>query len=363
MSEFHNLKISKLAKETEDCVTIYFDVPDDLKDTFIHNAGQYLTIKTEINGEDVRRAYSICTCTTDRRTGVSVKQVKNGLMSTYLNQQIKIGDELEVMTPDGKFVLNTDPLLERDHYFIAAGSGITPIMSMIQSVLEEEPKSSCHLLYGNRHEDSIIFKNKLETMVSSHVGQLTVLHTLSNPKRQKKGGLLSAFSKGKISWKGEIGRINTNILTKWMSDNPGKSIDKQFYLCGPSGMIGLVKSYFENEDIDEENIHVEYFASGDEKKSINATDGATVIATLEGGKHTVNVPQNKSILDALLEEKIDAPYSCTSGACSTCMAKVLRGSAEMETCFALDDGEVADGYILTCQAHPTSDIVEVTFDF
>jgi len=363
MSDFHKLKVEKVVRETGECVTIYFEVPENLADTFLHNAGQYLTLKADINENEVRRAYSICTAPSENGVGVSVKKVKNGLMSTYLNANLSAGDELEVMSPDGKFVVKTDRMSQRDHYFFAAGSGITPIMSMIKTVLEEEPKSTCYLLYGNRDEDNIIFKSMLDDMQIKYDGQLMVRHTLSQPLKEKKGGLFGAFSKGKISWSGAVGRINKNILDKWMDEAQSKTGNNEYYICGPSGMISMVKSYLQNMDAAEADIHVEYFTAADsDKKDVASADGATLVATIEGETHEVSVPKGKSLLDSLLDQKIDAPFSCTSGACSTCMAKVIEGSADMEACFALDDDEVADGFILTCQAHPTSQKIVISYD-
>jgi len=363
MSNFHNLKVEKIVRETGQCVSLHFEVPESLSEVFAHKPGQYLTLKTTIAGEDVRRAYSICSAPGDEGVAVSIKQVQNGKMSTYINQQIKAGDVLEVMAPEGRFVVQTDPLAERDHYFFAAGSGITPIMSMIRTILEEEPKSSCYLLYGNRDEDNIIFKNSLDQMAATYEGQFTVDYVLSQPKREKKGGLLGAFSKGKTTWKGKTGRINKSVLDQWMDDTPSKTGRNEYYICGPAGMISLLKSYLQNMDVAESQINVEYFSSGDATGSTSSgTNAATLEATIEGGQYTVEIPAGKTVLDSLLDQKIDAPFSCTSGACSTCVAKVTEGSAEMETCFALDDDEIADGFILTCQAHPTSKKLVITYD-
>lgn len=362
MSKFHSLGIAKIVRETGLCVSVFFDVPEELAADFQHKAGQYLTLKVKINGEDVRRAYSICTAPSEGMVGVSVKQVENGRMSTYLNTQAKVGDKLEVMAPEGRFVVETDRLAERDHYFFAAGSGITPIMSMIKTVLEEEPKSSCYLLYGNRDEQNIIFKNALDQMESRYEGQLFVRHTLSNPIREKKGGLLGKLSKGKITWDGEVGRIDQNVMDRWKQETPSKTGNDQYYICGPAGMIEFVKSYLINADASEDHIHIEYFATAKDSKNAVASSGASLVATIEGSTYEIVIPKGKSILDSLLDQKIDAPFSCTSGACSTCMAKVSEGTAEMETCFALDDDEVASGYILTCQAHPTSERIVISYD-
>lgn len=364
MSTFHSLAIKNVVRETQDCVSIYFEIPGDLRETFLFSSGQYLTIKAIINGEEVRRAYSICTAPHETDLGISVKELKGGKMSTFLNNQVKSGDRLEVMNPDGRFVVKTDHLSQRDHYFIAAGSGITPVMSMIKTVLEGEPMSTCYLLYGNKNEDTIIYKSTLEDLQNKYTDQVHVVHTLSQPKLKKKGGLKGMFSKAKPTWLGSTGRINASILKKWMQDYPSKSGNDAYYICGPAGLITTTKDFLLNEDVEEGQINIEYFSTPETEgeSSVESIDGALLKATLDGQDYEVTVPKGKNIMDALREAKVDAPFSCTSGACSTCMAKVSEGSAEMDACFALDDDEVADGYILTCQAHPTTEKITISFD-
>lgn len=364
MSTFHSLRISKIIAETSDCISIHFDIPAELTDTFKHKAGQYLTIKADIGGEDVRRAYSISSAPADEGIAVSVKQVQGGKMSSYLNANAKEGEMLEVMKPEGRFVIQPDHLAQRDHYFFAAGSGVTPIMSMLKTVLEEEPKSACYLLYGNRDEDNIIFKSQLDEMAKTYEGQLHVTYTLSSPKVEKKGGLLGAFSKGKSTWKGPTGRISKPILDRWFDDSPSKTGDNNYYVCGPGNMIEFVAAYLQNKDVDTARIHAEYFTAPTDEAAAGAPAGgeAQLVATLDGAEYSVTIAKGKSVLDSLLDQKVDAPFSCTSGACSTCMAKVLEGSADMDACFALDDSEVKDGFILTCQAHPTSPKLVITYD-
>jgi len=364
MSKFYSLPITKVIEETNDCISIHFDIPADLASEFDHLAGQYLTIKADINGEDVRRAYSICSAPAEAGVAVSVKRVSGGKMSTYLNETAKAGDVLEVMKPEGRFVVKPDPLAHRDHYFFAAGSGITPVMSMIKTVLEEEPKSSCYLLYGNRDEENIIFKAELDGMNQRYEGQLHTCYTLSKPKLEKKGGLLGAFSKGKATWKGPTGRISKEIMDRWLEDSPSKTGDNNYYICGPGNMIEYVSAYLQNKDVDPSRIHAEYFTAPTEEGAapVAAAGEASLTATLDGAEYSVTISKGKSVLDSLLDQKVDAPFSCTSGACSTCMAKVLEGSADMDACFALDDSEVKDGFILTCQAHPTSAKLVITYD-
>lgn len=364
MSDFHKLLVKEVIKETESCVSVFFDINEEVKDNFMFTAGQYLTIKAMIDGEKVRRAYSICTGQNEDKIGVSVKQVQGGKMSTYLNNTIQAGDVLEVMKPEGKFTLITHIDMQRDHYFFAAGSGITPVMSMVKSMLEDEPKSTAYILYGNRDENNIIFKNQLEELQSQYEGQLHIDYTLSNPTKEKSNGILGILGKTKTKWTGLKGRIDSSKVARFVQDNPPKTQNSEYYICGPGDMINTVKTTLMGNGVPDNTIHQEYFTSGDSAgiEVANASVGASLKATLEGQEINLTINEGKTILDTLLDAGYEAPYSCTSGACSTCMAKVTKGSVEMEACFALDDDEVKDGYILTCQAHPTSSEVEIEYE-
>lgn len=362
MADFHKVKVVDVITETDSCVSIYFDVNEELKSDFEFTAGQYLTIKADIDGEEVRRAYSICTAPNEKHIGVSVKTVTGGKMSNYLNTKISKGDELEVMRPDGRFTLITMADVQRDHYFFAAGSGITPVMSMIKSMLEHEPKSTAYLLYGNKSEDSIIFKAAIDEMKANYEGQLIVEMTLSQPKTEKGSGILGMLGKKKSSWTGLKGRIDSAKVARFVQENPPKSENAEYYICGPGEMIETVQTTLLGNEVEKSSIHQEYFTSGADGSVSNASSRAELIATLKGEKINLLVQNNKTILDTMLDAGHDAPYSCTSGACSTCMAKVVGGTVEMEACFALDDDEIKDGFILTCQAHPTSEKVEIDFD-
>ena len=364
MADFHKIKVADVIAETESCVSILFDIPEDLKSDFEFTAGQYLTLRREINGEEVRRAYSICTAPDEDLVGVSVKTVEGGKMSTYLNREIKKGDILDVMRPDGRFTLIPLQDVQRDHYFFAAGSGITPVISMIKSMLEQEPKSTAYLLYGNKNEESIIFKEAINSLEEKHEGQIVVEMTLSQPKTEKESGIMGILGKKKTSWTGLKGRIDSAKVARFVQENPPKSDNAEYYICGPGAMIETVQTTLMGNGADKSNIHQEYFTSSDSGKSdvAQAADGAVLHAILGGKNIKLPIPKNKTILDTMLDAGHEAPYSCTSGACSTCMAKVTKGTVEMEACFALDDDEIADGYILTCQAHPTSAEVEVDFD-
>lgn len=363
-NSFHPLKVKSITPETADAVTVAFAIPDDLKETFHYTQGQYLTLRFDINGQDVRRAYSMCSSPLEEDIAVTVKAVKGGLVSTYINDHLQVGDTVQVMPPEGRFFTPLNAEQRKDYYLIGAGSGITPLMSILRTVLEKEPLSRIVLLYGNRNEDSIIFKHQLDQLSGQYDGQLIIRHILSQPNRTKTKGLGGLFSKGKISWEGPVGRIDQKVIQQLLTDYPPVHPSAEYFLCGPGNLIDNAAQALLNQGIAEDHIHSERFTTGDSSKGekVSGTDGATVKVHLDGQEIEVAVPANKTILDVLLAEKYDPPYSCTSGACSSCMAKVLKGSVRMETCFALDDDEVEEGYILTCQSHPTTEEVEITYE-
>lgn len=360
---FHKLKVTKVQPETEDTVSISFEIPKNLKDTFQYKQGQYLTLKFILNGKEERRSYSMCSSPLEPELAVAVKRVKKGKVSNHINDKVKVGTEIEIMPPEGRFFTELKEDHQKTYYLFGAGSGITPLMSILKTIVEKEPKSNVCLLYGNRREDSIIFKNQLAELQTRYEGQFLVEHILSQPKKEKSKGLGGFLKKGKISWQGKVGRISAKVVNQFLEDNPARSKSVECFLCGPKGMIESIENTLKTSGIDKGNIHKEYFVSADEvTEKAAGVDGAKLKATLDGKVIETTVPSGKTILNTLLDQKHDAPYSCTAGACATCMAKVLKGKVKMDACYALDDGEIADGYCLTCQAHPTTAEIEVTYD-
>lgn len=362
-TQFYPLAVSQVKAETEDTVTVSFSVPEDLQNTFQYKHGQYLTLKFDIQGQDVRRAYSMSSSPLEEDLAVTVKRVAGGLVSNHINDTLKAGDTVEVMPPQGRFFTALDPEQRKTYYLIGAGSGITPLMSILKTVLEEEPLSSVFLLYGSRHDDQIIFNDQLSALQKRYANQLTVEHIISQPRREKPSGVSGWFSKGTLRWQGRTGRINNEELDRFLTEYPERGQAAEYFICGPGQMIDTVEAALKARGVDGQHLHVERFINAGEPIERKAGKmGAKVNVQLRGESITIEVPPKKTILDTLIDQKYDAPYSCTAGACSTCMAKVTKGSVTMDVCYALDDDEVADGYILACQAHPDSDEVDLTFD-
>lgn len=350
-TSFYPLTISEVRRETEDAVSIAFDVPAENKDKFTFLPGQYLTLKTDISGEEVRRSYSICAAPSDGELRVAVKEIEGGKFSTYANRELKEGMTLESMPPMGNF--KWEPTGSASHVVgWAAGSGITPIMSIAKTVLESDSSSTFTLFYGNKNSNSIIFKDALEDLKNTYVDRLEVHHILS---REDQG---SDVTKGRIDGE-KVKAFNEKFFEVGTTT--------AHFLCGPLGMIESVTETLESLGTPKEKIHFELFnttSAGAAKKEVTSTvSGASAVTVILDGEETHFEATGKEfILDAALDAGADVPYACKGAVCCTCRAKVLEGSAEMVMNYALVDDEVKDGYILTCQAHPTSEKVVVSFD-
>ena len=260
-TQFHSLKINKITTEIKDAVSVTFDIPTELKEKFKYKHGQYLTLKFDINGQEERRAYSMSSSPLENGITVTVKKVEQGKVSTHICSNLKSGDTVEVMEPQGRFTVALDADKNRTYYLFGAGSGITPLMSIAKTVLEQEPLSTVFLFYGNRDEDSIIFRSKLDEMGRNYANQFIVAHTLSQPKKEKAGGLTGFFKKSKIAWEGGVGRIGKSNVTKFIEDNPTRSKETHYFICGPGGMIDEVEQTLLDLGNDKKSIHSERFTS------------------------------------------------------------------------------------------------------
>jgi ring-1,2-phenylacetyl-CoA epoxidase subunit PaaE len=367
--EFFPIKVKQVISETPDSVTLVLDIPEDLQDRFEYKQGQYITIRVELNGHELRRSYSMSSSPLEPNMAITVKKVSGGLVSSFLHDQVKAGDTLQIAAPDGRFFSKINPEKRHTYYLFAAGSGITPLMSIIKTVLEGEPMSAIYLFYGSRTEDYIIFRNELDLLSERYNGQLFVEYILSKPKKEASGGLFGMFKKTSGNWQGKTGRIEKKTILTFLDENMphGPESDCLYFVCGPGNMTEIAKTALLERGTSEKQIYIEHFANshhipGDIPEELAAGAGKKVIVHLEKKRIELDVPDGVTILDVLVKAKYDPPYSCTAGSCSTCMAKLLNGKVTMDACYALSDEEVKDGYILTCQSHPVTPVVELTYD-
>lgn len=362
--DFISMIINEVRHETEEAVTILFEYPEELKEKLHYKPGQYITVKWMDGGKELRRSYSISSIPEDPYLAITVKEVEGGKMSPLLCRQLKKGDVLEILPPEGRFTADFGPDHKRNIYLIGAGSGITPLISIGRFVLEKEPMSSVVLLYGSRSVDRIIFKDELERIAEHYKNQFFVYHTLSKPDGKGLHIVKSLFGKKKSDWKGLRGRISADQVKELIEQHPPTKKGDLFFLCGPGDMIVLAENTLQAAGISKESIKKEFFTSADPGSVSPAKakgQASKVKVHMRGEEINIEV-KDKTILDTMLDEGFDAPYSCHSGACATCMAKLISGKAEMDACFALSDQEVQDGYILACQARPLTETVEITFD-
>lgn len=356
-TKFHELKIAELTKTTPECSLITFEVPGELREEFKFTQGQHLTLRTQIDGEDVRRSYSLCSCPLDNEWKVAVKKIEGGLFSSFANDELKAGDTLQVMPPAGRFNVPIDTERQRNFVAFAAGSGITPILSIISTHLHAEPKSTFTLFYVNRTVGSIILKEEIEGLKNLFLDRFEVYHFLTKQERD-----VPLFN-------GRIDEKKLEILSKTLLDMEGTD---GFFLCGPEEMIFNIRDFLLAQNVDAKKIHFELFttAAGEKRKKrpVAKTVSGDVkmcdVTIHEGGKtFNFKLPQGSdNILDAAVRQSADLPFACKGGVCATCRAKLLEGEVDMDLNYALEKDEVKAGYILTCQAVPKSDKVVVDFD-
>lgn len=353
MARFHTLKVKDIRRETADAVSIAFEIPPQQQPEYQFKQGQYVTLKLKVDGEEIRRSYSLCTSPySEKELRVAVKEVSGGKASTYINRHLKVGDQMEVMTPMGNFTTALSGAKAKNYVLFAGGSGITPMMSILKSILYVEKQSKITLVYANRNEDATIFKSEIDK-IASESPNLKVVYIFEQAQQN-------------------LGELQTGIITaekgKELVEHFGLLNADEFFICGPGPMMENVKTALENLKVAKEKIHIEYFtsvieavnqAAGDSNASVNAQ-----VKVIQYGVETEFQLETGSIsiLEAAIEAGVDAPFSCKGAVCCTCRAKVLEGKVKMNANYALTDEEVEEGFILTCQAHPITDKVTIDYD-
>ncbi|KQC30584.1 ferredoxin--NADP reductase [Flagellimonas eckloniae] len=347
MSDFHALKISAVDALTPNSVALTFDVPQDLKSFFDFTAGQYITIRHKVNGEELRRAYSISSAPSSGKVTVGIKKVPGGTFSVYANESVKPGDILDVMPPDGRFVFEKNSERKNVAAF-AAGSGITPIMSIAQTVLESNPESTFVLVFGNQTSSEAMYLNDLQELSDKYTDRFFIQHLYSRSREEN----------------ALFGRIETSTVNFIVKNKFKTTVFDAFYLCGPEEMIYAVSDTLKNNGVPENAILFELFTSSDTEDTLaEDLDGKTQVEVLvDDETFSLTMDKKELVLDAILKENIDAPYSCQGGVCSSCIARITEGKAEMVKNQILTDGEVTEGLILTCQAHPLTPTLKVDYD-
>ncbi len=357
MRKFHPLKVAAVEPAAADAVIISFELPEELREIYRFKPGQHLGLKATIDGEEVRRTYSICTAPDEGGLAIVVRTVPGGRFSTFANEKLSAGDVIEVFPPVGTFTVDVDPGVARHHVAFAAGAGITPVMSILKAVLSGEPKSRFTLFYGNRTIDSMIFRSELNALKNAYVDRFT-LHPFFSRQKQE-----IDFYNGRLD--GEKVRRILKVLL------PVERIDEA-WVCGPGTMIDEVAATLSGAGLAAERIHSERFLTSEEAaRALSETRAreadraatAAIEVRLDGVEHVVDYePDSGTILEALEKAGIEVPYSCRGGVCTTCRAKVLEGTAEMGINYGLEEAEVKKGFILTCQAVPTSERLKLSFD-
>ncbi len=353
-THFYTLQIKEIQKETADCVSILFDIPENLKDEFRYTQGQHLTVKTSLNSTEIRRNYSLCSSPLHNEWRIAVKKVDGGLFSEYANNQLKVGNTLDVMPPTGKFYTPLNKENIKNYIAFAAGSGITPLLSIITTTLITEPKSTFTLVYGNKNRSSIIFKEQLEALKNNYMQRFTLIHILSREKTDIE------LNSGRINMpKCEL------LFNKLLLLN---NFD-EFFICGPQLMIEEVSSFLKSKNVAKEKIHFELFTNTKrtdfkQTEKQNFEGKITEISILLDGVETnYLLPKtNESILDMALANGANLPFACKGGMCCTCKAKLEKGQVSMDVHYGLEDIEIEQGFILTCQAHAITDSVKINFD-
>jgi len=354
---FHPLKVASVARNTRDAVVVTFDIPDALADAFHFRPGQYLTLRTHLDGEELRRSYSICSAPQDQCLRVAIKKVDDGVFSSWASQSLQPGHTLEVMPPAGNFTVDFAPEHQRHYVAFAVGSGITPVFSLVKTALSTEPGSTFTLFFGNRASSSVLFREEIEDLKNTYIARFSLVHVMSRETQD-----IELFN-GRLD-----GEKVDQLMSMWM--NP-RDIDYAF-VCGPQTMIESVVQRLQDHGVAKDRIKFELFGAPKGPRALRTGQDARVapgkgqceVTVLQDGySRTFTIAKNQdSVLDAALAQGIELPYSCKGGVCSTCRAKVVQGEVDMDANFALEDYEVARGFVLCCQSFPVSDRLVIDFD-
>jgi ring-1,2-phenylacetyl-CoA epoxidase subunit PaaE len=358
-SHFRTLQVEDIRHETADCVSISFLIPPELREEFRFRQGQNITVRTRLNGEEIRRSYSICSSPLENELRIAVKKVPEGLFSSYANDRLRKGEKLDLLPPTGKFYTELDAASRKHYLAFAAGSGITPIISLIKATLAIEPGSHFTLVYGNRHRPSIIFREQLEALKNRYIDRFALHHILSREKMD------TPLNQGRIDVQ------KCEAICDKLIDLPNTD---EIFICGPGEMIFAVKDWLAQKGIDQKKVHFELFNTQEARPGDRRRDAPEVKELLEGRISQVTIKldgisydfdlpfEGEKILDAALREGADLPFACKGGVCCTCRARLMEGQVEMELNYALETEELAAGFILTCQSHPRSERVIIDFD-
>lgn len=354
MSVFYPLKVQKITRETSEAVSVILEVPQEHRHVFTFISGQYLTFKKNIQGQEIRRSYSISSAPHEGMIQVGVKKINGGLFSTYIHDELNEGDVLEAMSPQGNFCVTLDAPRAKNYVFFASGSGITPVISMIKSILNIEKQSSISLFYGNKTKASIMFKKELDLLQEVNGIRLKVYHILSQESGEE--SLLQ-------------GRITESLCTQWPNNWLNTKLVDDFFICGPFEMLTNIQEYLKKQGVDKHKIHFELFTAPENQvvandSKIETLTSSNVQVTLDGDTVSFTMPMagKHTVLDYAQQQGMDLPFSCKGGVCCTCKAKVIQGKMEMVANYSLDEDEVEAGYVLTCQAKPRTAEVQISFD-
>lgn len=354
---FHRLRVASVARNTRDAVVVTFELPDALRDAFTFRPGQYLTLRTEVDGAALRRSYSLCCAPNEGVLRVAIKKIDEGVFSNWANHELQPGQVLEVMPPAGNFTVDLSPDHRHHYVAFAVGSGITPILSLVKTALSTEPHSRFTLFYGNRASSSVLFREEIEDLKNTYMTRLSLVYIMSRETQD-----IELFN-GRLD-----GDKVDQLLSAWL---PAQAIDYAF-VCGPPTMIDGVVQRLQARGVPKSRIKFELFGAPDGPRSLRTGRDETkapgkgqceLTVVMDGHSRNLVIDKNRdSVLDAALKQGVELPYSCKGGVCSTCRCKVIEGEVDMDANFALEDYEVARGFVLSCQSFPVSDRLVIDFD-